>query len=184
VVHRLIFRKSSEPVRCQRSVARRVLDIAVAQICPQRAGIDSVIRQLVAGQGCGSMWALPLMPRSAAAAARPCGRNRAPSVAHRVPTRIRMLRRLRFRIFGWRAGAVYSWRGGSSLRPALGMAPALLVCALGVLFFFAFWLGGAGELPGHRDRRRRDCAAVACHWLLFAPLLFWRRNPTNPTDSG
>ena len=45
--YKLIFPKSFEPVGRKRSVARSVLDIAVAEISLQRARIDAVICQLV-----------------------------------------------------------------------------------------------------------------------------------------
>jgi hypothetical protein len=58
-----------KPIRRQRGVPGRILDVAVTHIRLKRPRIDAVIRQLKAA-GWRSMWACALMPSLAAAAAR------------------------------------------------------------------------------------------------------------------
>ena len=53
---RLVPPEAFEPVRCERSVAGRVLDIPMSQVSLQRPGIMTVIRQLVAA-GASTLWA-------------------------------------------------------------------------------------------------------------------------------
>ena len=70
------------------------------------------------------------------------------------------------RIFGWRARGLYPLaRGGRRIRPALWMAPALMVCAIeggAGGFLFRFFLGGAGELRGHCGRQPASTRALPC----------------------
>ena len=62
-----------------------------------------------------------------------------------------------------RALSFILWRGGPIIRPALGMAPALMVRAIAGAAggsVFRFFLGGAGELRGHRGNVRVSTTGV------------------------
>ena len=86
-----------------------------------------------------------------------------------------------------RALSFILWRGGPIIRPALGMAPALMVRAIAGAAggsVFRFFLGGAGELRGHRGNARVSTTGVDVSAIDSVRFISGRSPPKSPANAS